>query len=71
MNQPEENQPEDSGPRQLIKGEMSTLIHAHDWSKSGLGPMSAWPLTLRTGVSMILSLPAPATLFWGPDLIQI
>jgi PAS domain S-box-containing protein len=50
---------------------MSALIHQHDWTGSGLDPVSAWPLPLRTGVSIMLSLPTPAMLLWGPNLIQI
>jgi PAS domain S-box-containing protein len=50
---------------------MRALIHAHEWSGSGLGPVQAWPLPLQTAVGMILSLPTPAMLLWGPNLIQI
>ena len=58
-------------PQGLNKSGMSALIHAHDWSGSGLGPVPAWPLPLRIAVGIMLSLPTPAMLLWGPNLIQI
>jgi PAS domain S-box-containing protein len=58
-------------PQGLNKSGMSVLIHAHDWSGAGLGPVPAWPLPLRTAVGIMLSLPTPAMLLWGPNLIQI
>ncbi|HVW65270.1 MAG TPA: PAS domain S-box protein [Nitrosospira sp.] len=50
---------------------MSALIHDHDWSGSGLGSISAWPAPLQTSVGIVLSLPTPAMLLWGPNFIQI
>ncbi|HSN86003.1 MAG TPA: hypothetical protein VL025_04555, partial [Thermoanaerobaculia bacterium] len=36
-------------------GEMGELMRSFDWSSSPLGPVSAWPQSLRTAVSIILN----------------
>jgi hypothetical protein len=36
-------------------GEMGMLIRSMDWSKTPLGPISSWPQSLRTSVSLCLS----------------
>ena len=52
-------------------GENGALIRALDWSNSGLGPISEWPESLRTTVSILLRSPVPIVLLWGPDGIMI
>jgi len=47
------------------------LLHSTDWSRTPLGPMADWPRTLHGHARMVLALPAPAILFWGPDQTQI
>src|SRR5215213_4144 len=47
------------------------LVHGHDWAKSSLGPIGTWPRSLRSYVSMILEMPTPAIIFWGPEQTQI
>jgi signal transduction histidine kinase/ActR/RegA family two-component response regulator len=42
-----------------------------DWSRTAVGPMEAWPVSLKSYVAMILDLPTPAIIFWGPELTQI
>lgn len=64
-------QGEISKPLWLNQSGMGAFIRDHDWNDSDLGPISAWPLTLQTGVSIMLSLPTPSMLLWGPNLIQI
>lgn len=64
-------QGETSKPLWLNQSGMGALIRDHDWNDSDLGPISAWPLTLQTGVRIMLSLPTPSMLLWGPNLIQI
>ncbi|RKH43023.1 ATP-binding protein, partial [Corallococcus llansteffanensis] len=49
-------------------GEMGALMRAHDWSGNSLGPLAAWPQSLRTSVSTMLRSPYPIILFWGPEL---
>ncbi|WP_090370934.1 PAS domain S-box protein [Nitrosospira sp. Nl5] len=58
-------------PAWLRGSEMGELIYVHDWTESGLGPVHAWPASLKIAVNIVLLLPTPATLLWGPELIQI
>ena len=52
-------------------GEMGKLIRAMDWSATALGPISGWPQSLRTMVSLCLASNFPMCLAWGPGLVQI
>ncbi|WP_347139567.1 ATP-binding protein [Paracoccus sp. SSK6] len=45
-------------------------IALRDWSASPLGPLDAWPLSLRAILSAMLTCPTPMFLAWGPDLIS-
>jgi signal transduction histidine kinase len=51
-------------------GEMRSLCRALDWSRTALGPVSTWPVSLRTTLAVLLSSRHPMFLFWGPDLMQ-
>ena len=48
-----------------------TLLHATDWSRTPLGPLATWPKALRGYAEMVLDMPTPAILFWGPEQTQI
>jgi two-component sensor histidine kinase len=50
---------------------MGVLIRALDWSKTSMGPISAWPSVLKTTVSLLLRSPVPIVLLWGPDGIML
>jgi diguanylate cyclase (GGDEF)-like protein len=52
-------------------GEIVELIRAKDWTVTPLGPLSAWPESLRTTVSLILASSFPLNLIWGPGAVQI
>ncbi|HEY6862621.1 MAG TPA: hypothetical protein VI319_01870 [Burkholderiales bacterium] len=52
-------------------GEMGDLIRAKDWSATPLGPLHAWPESLRTTVRIVLAQRFPMLLWWGPQYIQI
>jgi len=52
-------------------GEMAGTIRAYDWSKNPLGFPDAWPLSLKTAVSMALNSKFPKCVIWGPALIAI
>jgi hypothetical protein len=52
-------------------GEMGRLIASMDWSRSPLGPIAAWPQSLRTAVSLCLASTFPIPLAWGPKHVQI
>ncbi len=47
---------------------MGALMRAKDWSQTPLGPLEAWPQSLRTAVSVMLASPQPSYIFWGPAL---
>jgi diguanylate cyclase (GGDEF)-like protein/PAS domain S-box-containing protein len=52
-------------------GAMGGLIRDFDWSSTRLGPLLAWPNSLKTAVDILLRLPTPAVLLWGADGIMI
>jgi PAS domain S-box-containing protein len=52
-------------------GTMGEAVRAKDWSKTPLGPLHAWPQSLRTTVSTCLHCSFPIVTWWGPDLILI
>src|SRR5689334_9139449 len=52
-------------------GEMGALIRALDWSKTSLGPISAWSAHLKATISLMLPAQAQIVLFWGPDFVAL
>lgn len=50
-------------------GEMVQLTTAYDWSDTVIGPMAAWPVSLRTQINLMLNSRFPMLIFWGQDLI--
>lgn len=52
-------------------GETGALIRRFDWSATALGPIEAWPQSLRSTVALALSTPYPVVMLWGPDGILI
>ena len=52
-------------------GEMGRLVTAFDWASTAAGSAAAWPRSLSTVVSMVLSGGFPAIVLWGPELLQI
>jgi len=51
-------------------GEMAARIAAFDWTAS-LGPIAAWPQSLKTVTETLLRSPVPIVLLWGPDGVMI
>lgn len=49
-------------------GETGAIIRGIDWSGTPLGPMDAWPQSLRTIVSLMLANGHAMCLTWGPEL---
>jgi signal transduction histidine kinase len=49
---------------------MGALIRSVDWAATPLGPVSAWPQSLRTAVSMMLESRFGTYIAWGPRYIQ-
>ncbi len=52
-------------------GDMGTFLRQKDWSQSPLGPMSEWPASLRTAVSLVLNSSFPIAIAWGEQHTQI
>lgn len=52
-------------------GEMASRIAAHDWAATPLGPIEAWPQSLRTAVEICLASGFASYVWWGPELVQI
>ncbi|CAN7363533.1 PAS domain-containing protein [Phenylobacterium sp. LjRoot225] len=50
---------------------MRTLIAQHDWASTALGPLSAWPQSLKTATAILLQSPIPMALLWGEDGVLI
>ncbi|WP_455179079.1 PAS domain S-box protein [Azospirillum melinis] len=50
---------------------MAARIRTLGWADTPLGPIQTWPQSLRTAVDMILAMPGPATILWGPEHVQL
>src|SRR4051794_271737 len=51
-------------------GEMGALMRSIDWSRTAVGPVSAWPQSLRTALSILLETGFPMYIAWGPEHTQ-
>ena len=51
-------------------GEMGALMRSIDWSRTPVGPVAAWPQSLRTALSILLETGFPMYIAWGPDFTQ-
>ena len=51
-------------------GQTGALIRSIDWETSTLGPMTRWPVSLKTTLGILLHSRQPMFLWWGPELIQ-
>ncbi len=49
-------------------GETGALMRTRDWGSSPLGSPDAWPASLRTVVSLMLTSKFPMFVAWGPEL---
>jgi two-component sensor histidine kinase len=52
-------------------GELGGLIRDFDWSKTSLGPIEAWPQSLKTATDIVLQSPLPLVMLWGPGGVMI
>jgi PAS domain S-box-containing protein len=50
-------------------GEMCSIMRAHDWKSSPLGPADDWPQSLKTAVHILLSSRFSMWMAWGPELV--
>ncbi len=53
------------------ESEMAALMRKHDWAASAIGPVEAWPQSLRTAVSICLASRFPILIWWGPELVKL
>jgi signal transduction histidine kinase/CheY-like chemotaxis protein len=49
---------------------MGALMRSRDWSQTAVGPVSTWPQSLRTALSILLETGFPMYIAWGPDYTQ-
>jgi signal transduction histidine kinase len=54
----------------LHGGEMGALIASLDWSATPVGPISTWPQSLRTAISICLASGFPMLILWGSEHVQ-
>jgi PAS domain-containing protein len=54
-----------------VRGEVADLMRAKDWSATPLGPVSAWPQSLRTVVRVLLTSRFARWMGWGPELTML
>ena len=52
-------------------GRTAEMIAELDWSATSLGPITSWPQSLRTAVSICLASRHPMVIWWGPELVLI
>lgn len=52
-------------------GEAAGIIAAFDWSRTSLGPIDAWPGSLKSSLALMLRSPVPIVTLWGDDGIMI
>jgi len=52
-------------------GIMGRVIRSKDWSATPLGPIDAWPQSLRTAVGICTASRYPMAIWWGADAIQL
>ncbi len=55
----------------LAGGACGRLMAARDWSGTPLGPIEAWPQSLRTATALLLRSPVPMVMLWGEAGIMI
>jgi signal transduction histidine kinase len=52
-------------------GELGKRIRDFDWSETSLGPVDAWPESLRIAVGIMLASRQPIWIGWGDDLTYL
>lgn len=52
----------------LGSSEMATVVRAFDWAKTPLGPLEAWPQSLKSAAAICLRSPFQMAIYWGAEL---
>jgi two-component sensor histidine kinase len=55
----------------LGDGEVAAVIRERDWSRTPLGPIDRWPVSLRTALGICLHSTTPVAVYWGSELITL
>ena len=50
---------------------MGALMRAHDWAATPLGPLEAWPQSLKIATGIVLRSPVPLVMLWGEEGVMI
>jgi PAS domain S-box-containing protein len=50
-------------------GEMAALVRDHDWAATPLGPITDWPQSLRSSLSICLHSKTATAICWGPEYL--
>ena len=51
-------------------GQMGALMRTVDWARTPVGPVTTWPQSLRTALSILLESKFPMYIAWGPAFTQ-
>ncbi|MCC2977748.1 PAS domain-containing protein [Sphingomonas sp. PL-96] len=52
-------------------GACAALVAEWDWSRTPLGPIEAWPQSLKTATSILMRSPVPIVMLWGEDGVML
>ncbi|KAF9364078.1 hypothetical protein BGX34_002580 [Mortierella sp. NVP85] len=52
-------------PRQETEESVESLVNSKDWSTTGLGPRSSWPVELSILVPVLMKSASPLAIYWG------
>lgn len=52
-------------PRREAEQSVEALIDSKDWSTTGLGPRSSWPVELSILLPMLMRSASPLAVYWG------
>lgn len=53
------------------QGPTLELIRSIDWSTTSIGSQDAWPLSLRSALSICINSNFPIAIYWGSDLVLL
>src|SRR4051812_39786394 len=63
--------PTSEAPPPVAATSTRQLLRTVDWSHTDVGPPERWPHSLRGYVAMVMDMPTPAIIFWGPNHTQL
>ncbi len=60
-----------SGDPFIGGGDLAVRMRAFDWGSTPLGPIEAWPQSLRSALSICTGSRFPIAIYWGPELVLL